>query len=37
MSVDSHSRAAMRVAFWAWTTVVVVGLAGMIALPLLGR
>lgn len=27
----------MRFAFWSWVTVVVVGLAVMIMLPLLGR
>lgn len=37
MSEREGSRGAMRVAFGAWMTIIVAGLAIMIALPLLGR
>lgn len=37
MSGSSIGRASMRMAFWSWTLIIVVGLATMIALPLMGR
>lgn len=33
----THDTVGMRFAFWAWMTIVVVGLAIMIAVPLTGR
>jgi hypothetical protein len=37
MSDHPSGRASMRLAFWSWMVIVVVGLATMIALPLAGR
>lgn len=37
MSGEVTGRASMRMAFWSWVTIVVVGLAVMIILPLSGR
>jgi hypothetical protein len=37
MTVEEHSPAALRVAFWSWTAIISVGLAVMIILPLAGR
>ncbi len=37
MSDRTVGRASMRMAFWSWTLIIVVGLAVMIALPLAGR
>ncbi len=37
MSDRTIGRASMRMAFWSWTLIIVVGLATMIALPLTGR
>lgn len=37
MTAHPAGRGAMRLAFWSWMTIVVVGLIFMIALPILGR
>jgi hypothetical protein len=37
MSDRTIGRASMRMAFWSWTLIIVVGLATMITLPLIGR
>jgi hypothetical protein len=37
MSEHPTGHASMRLAFWSWMVIVVVGLAAMIALPLAGR
>ncbi len=37
MSDRTIGRASMRMAFWSWTLIIVIGLAIMITLPLLGR
>jgi hypothetical protein len=34
---SASETAGMRFAFWAWTAIVFLGLAAMIALPLAGR
>ena len=36
-SERTDERAGMRLVFWMWMTIIVVGLAVMIALPLAGR
>lgn len=35
--LEIPSRGSMRVAFWIWMLVIVIGLGAMIALPLFGR
>lgn len=37
MSEDERPTAAMRAAFWSWTSIIALGLVVMIALPLAGR
>jgi hypothetical protein len=37
MSDQHDTRAVMRVAFWSWMTIIIVGLAIMIVLPIVGR
>ncbi|MGF6821805.1 hypothetical protein M2317_000691 [Microbacterium sp. ZKA21] len=37
MPADHIEHASMRTAFWAWTVIIVGGLAIMICLPLVGR
>lgn len=37
MTSPKHDATGMRIVFWTWMTLIVAGLAVMIALPLLGR
>lgn len=37
MSTEKQDVVGMRIVFWTWMTLIVAGLAVMIALPLLGR
>lgn len=37
MPNNSNRKSVMAIPFWAWMTIIVVGLAIMITLPLMGR